>query len=144
MNLNDEQSSDLFNLLCGRMIGEGQYRKVFECHVLPGCVVKQDTRANFSNISEWELWTECEKSPLAKWLAPVLWLSPAGLWLIQKRTSPLTVRDLPARVPAIFADHKPENWGMLDGRPVCHDYGNHGAYRIARRSKALIRASWRS
>lgn len=142
MTLDGEQSTDLFRLLCGKLIGEGQYRKVFECHLFPDCVVKQDSRTNFSNISEWELWTEVEKTPLAKWLAPVMWLSPGGLWLIQKRTKPLGDAKPPKRIPSIFADDKAENWGLIDGRPVCHDYGNHAAYRLARRSWAMRKADW--
>ena len=143
MLLEAEQSADLFHLLCGKLIGEGCYRKVFSCNILPDCVVKQDTRANFSNISEYELWTELEKTSLAKWLAPVVWLSPGGLWLIQKRTQPIGALKLPTRIPSIFADDKAENWGVLNGRIVCHDYGNHSGYKIISNAWRQRPARWR-
>lgn len=145
MRLSDDSSSDLFHLICGPLIGEGQYRQVFEHALDKSRVVKHDSGANFSNISEWELWGEVEGTSLEKWLAPVYWLSPRGLWLIQARTDPIRESELPKRVPSIFADLKASNWGLFQGRPVCHDYGNHAAYRIAaKHGKAMKRADWRT
>lgn len=137
------ESDDLLNLLCGAKIGEGEYRTVFACHLDARWVVKHDSRKNFSNIAEWEMWTELEETPLGKWLAPVEWLSPAGFWLIQRRTEPLTKDRLPKRVPSIFSDTKLSNWGWLDGRPVCHDYGNHRGYRlIGKHGREMRSAEW--
>ena len=143
MKLDDEQSADLFRLLCGELIGEGQFRKVFACNIMPDCVVKIDTRSNWSNVGEMEMWDELRGSPLARWLAPVEWLSAGGIWLIQKRTQPIKAEQLPRRIPDIFADLKPENWGLLKGRPVCHDYGNHNAYTVAKRRARLRAVRWR-
>lgn len=42
-----------------------------------------------------------------------------------QRAEPVSARDLPRKVPAFFTDLKAENWGRIDGRFVCVDYGLH-------------------
>lgn len=141
--MNQDEADDLVNLLCGRKLGEGTYRTVFECAIDPTRVVKHDNGRNFSNINEWQVHSEFAGTPLEKWLAPVLWLSPRGLWLIQAKTLPIDISQMPDKIPAVFADTKVENWGLYQGRPVCHDYGNHNVYTLARKSGlALRRANW--
>jgi hypothetical protein len=136
-------TDDLINLLCGKQLGAGQYRTVFQCAIDPERVIKHDNGDNFSNINEWQIFSEFEGTPLEQWIAPVFWLSPRGLWLIQAKTTPIAAGQLPKKVPAIFADTKPDNWGMYKGRPVCHDYGNHNLYNLARRSALVLkRPDW--
>ena len=45
-------------------------------------------------------------------------------------------------MPSFFADLKRSNWGELDGRPVCHDYGvtQLGTYGLA--EAHLLEADW--
>lgn len=134
---------DLANLACGQVIGRGVYRTVFECRFNPAWVLKHDTQENHSNIFEHSMWSELQGTELEKWLAPIEWVSADGFWLVQHRTEPLRRADLPKRIPAIFCDLKLTNWGMLDGRPVCHDYGNSLLYSLARDHGAeLVKARW--
>lgn len=141
--MNQADTDDLINLLCGKQLGSGQYRTVFQCAIDPGRVVKHDNGNNFSNINEWQVYKEFEGTEVEQWLAPVFWLSPLGLWLIQAKTTPIPDGQLPDKIPAIFADTKAENWGIYQGRPVCHDYGNHNVYNLARRGAlTLKRADW--
>lgn len=134
---------DLVNLVCGAQIGRGAFRTVFECRLNPAWVVKHDTRHNHSNIFEYSMWRELEDTPLGKWLAPVEWLSNDGFWLIQRKTEPIRVSELPKKVPSIFCDLKGSNWGMLNGQPVCHDYGNSMLFSIARsHGGRLKKANW--
>lgn len=139
MQLSDDSSSDLFNLICGKEVGRGQYRTVFEHHFDKKLVVKHDSGENWSNVNEFQLWCEFRDTPLGKWLAPVEWLSPRGLWLIQARTTPIAIGKFPKKVPALFADLKPSNWGIYKGRPVCHDYGNHAIYTVGRQSASQLK-----
>ncbi len=141
--LSDVAADDLFNLVCGDVIGRGQYRTVYEHHLRTECVIKHDNRGNYSNVLEFTLWKEVEGTPLEKWFAPVYWLSPGGIWLVQAKTEPLRAGELPKRVPAIFADLKAANWGWLNGRPVCHDFGNSQTYNLALAAAGnLLRAEW--
>lgn len=132
MNLSEDSSSDLFGLLCGAEIGRGEYRSVYQHRMDDKLVVKHDTCENWSNVHEFTLYRELQDTPLGKWLAPAYWLSPRGIWLIQAKTTPIEIGNYPKRVPAIFADLKPSNWGMFEGRPVCHDYGNNRVYTLAK------------
>lgn len=141
--LTDIQSEDLLNFLCGEKLGAGQYRTVFAHQFDDGKVIKMDNMGNFSNVREYRLWEELRDTPLAKWLAPCYGLSGYGVWLLQARTEPLQRAQLPKKIPALFCDLKLSNWGMFEGRPVCHDYGNSLLYTIAEKHGAgLVRADW--
>lgn len=143
MILSEDSSSDLFGLICGKEIGRGQYRTVYQHQLEPDKVVKHDTCANWSNVHEWQLYCELQDLPLGKWLAPVYWLSPRGIWMIQAKTTPIEIGKFPKKVPAIFADLKPSNWGMFEGRPVCHDFGNSRVYTLAREAgKVMQPVTW--
>jgi hypothetical protein len=111
------------NLLLDDLIGVGTHRAVYSSSLLPDCVVKIETGPRFANIIEWEVWSRIQSTEFAKWFAPCVSISPNGLILIQKRTQP--AYDFPEKIPAFFSDIKGQNWGMLEGRLVCHDYGNN-------------------
>ncbi|MES2415106.1 MAG: hypothetical protein V4614_14970 [Pseudomonadota bacterium] len=130
--LQKDAPEDLFSLIAGTQLGWGQYRRVYEHQFDKKLVIKQDSGQNFSNINEWMVWLEFKDSPLGQWLAPVHFISPRGLWIVMGRTRPIPIGKFPKRIPALFADIKPENWGMYRGRPVCHDYGNHSVFSVAR------------
>lgn len=140
------ESDDLLNMICGDKIGEGQYRTVFACHVNKDWVVKKekDLNSHYSNIHEYDLYSAFMDTPLRVWFAPVHWLSPRGLWLIQSRTQSIPDKLLPKLVPSIFCDFKRDNWGMLNGRVVCHDYGNNCVDSLSKtHGKRLQKAAWR-
>lgn len=140
MRLSDDSASDLFHLVCGEELGNGAYRTVYAHCLDKTKVVKHDNGSNWSNINEFQIWSEYQDTPLADWLAPVHFISARGLWLIQARTTPIPIGKYPKKVPAIFADLRPANWGMYKGRPVCHDYGNHSVFTLAKKPGSVLQA----
>ena len=76
------------------------------------------------NVNEYETWQAVVHTEHSKWFAPVISMSKCGKLLIQKRTEPITIP--PEKIPAYMTDVKLSNWGMLNGKPVCHDYGSSG------------------
>lgn len=116
---------DLYDTFVGKRLGKGIDREVFVCKSDPTCVIKIETEArSFQNIMEWELWLSLvPDSPIYDWIAPCVSISPCGTILIQKRTEPINSKTFPEKIPTWAADVKLENWGLLDGKPVMHDYG---------------------
>lgn len=144
MNLGAISQLDLNRVFVGEQIASGTFRDVYECPLLPDCVVKiEDKAQSFHNIAEWEVWNLVKDTRWARWFAPCRTISSAGAVLIQARTQP--AKAFPKNIPNFFADLKLENFGLLDGRFVCHDYGynyllDHGlaAGKLVR-SKSRIR-----
>lgn len=113
--------------MAGPLLGEGTYRKVFEFKPDAKKVIKcAGVGAHIHNLIEHKIWHDVIRydKVLRKWFAPCYTVSELGLWLIQARTTPLSRRELPKRIPQIMTDTKPANWGWYEGRPVCHDYSN--------------------
>lgn len=143
VDVNKKTALDLVDLVCGPEIGRGVYRTVFECRLRHDLVIKHDNRGNHSNVLEYTMWQELADTPIGKWLAPVEWLSDDGIWLVQRKTELIRPSELPSKVPAIFCDLKLDNWGLLDGHPVCHDYGNSMLFSIAKGDGGrLVKANW--
>jgi len=117
---------DLINMLCGKELGSGISRTVFVCRLDPTWVVKIDSKnGRDQNNKEWMIWDEVNSKPkLRKWFAPCEYISNSGRILIQKRTEPVRLSDVPKKLPSFLMDQKLENYGMLDGQFVCHDYGS--------------------
>ena len=135
---------DAFNLLCGKLLGEGIHRKVFECKLRPDLVVKVEFETEyrpFSNVLEQCFWNDhADYKKVADWLAPCEYLSPDGRILLQRRARPLNDDDvLPDQVPVFLTDVKLDNFGMLDGRLVCVDY----ARTIPNPSLRTRKVAWR-
>jgi hypothetical protein len=118
-------SEELFQLCTGDLIGEGEYREVYEWQGSDtGEVIKFEQNARcFQNIMEWETWCHVMDKPIAKWFAPCISISPCGSILIMKRTEKLAEDLYPKKIPNFFTDTKFSNYGMLDNQFVCHDYG---------------------
>ncbi len=120
---------DFFNLVCGKLLGEGIHRKVFECRLRPDLVVKVEipqTFRFFANVHEMALYN---RAPYAaqRWLAKPDLLSPDGRVMFQERVMPISdVSELPAELPGFLTDIKVENFGWVrEGdtrRLVCVDY----------------------
>lgn len=123
---NEAEANDLWRLLTGKCLGEGCYRKVFEFRYDPSLVIKVEQEEGcFHNVREWDAWQTLEHAPKwRRWLAPCVAISPRGNFLLQRRTTPVAMKDMPRLVPAFFTDKKVGNWGRLNGRIVCHDYAN--------------------
>jgi hypothetical protein len=122
---------DLLTIACGKQLGSGVSRAVYEFN--DDCVVKVEYDATrqgslLQNAREMLVWREfSEYKVMKKWLAPCRYISRSGHWLIQEKTTPVTIDELrreAPRVPACFTDLKVANWGRLKGRIVCHDYGS--------------------
>jgi len=134
---------DAFNLLCGKLLGEGIHRKVFECKLRPDlvCKVEYDTNyRDFANVKEAQFyWDNEHYKPVASWLAPVRFLSPDGRILLQDRADAVgSEYKLPEKVPSFLTDLKRENFGILKGRLVCLDY----SMAINSPSARLKKAQW--
>lgn len=119
---------DTLLLFAGRQIGAGVYRRVFEVQTDPSLVLKvEEGGGDFSNQMEEAVWRAVRDTKFRRWFAPVVAISPWGVALLMRRTEPLTDRDCRriTHLPAFFTDIKRANFGMLNGRVVCHDYGLH-------------------
>lgn len=120
---------DLFNLVCGKLLGEGVHRKVFECRLREDLVVKVETPNTFrffANVHEMKLYNDAPYV-VQRWLAKPDMLSPDGRIMFQERVLPAAdVSELPETLPSFLTDIKPENFGWVrEGdtrRLVCVDY----------------------
>ena len=123
MLLVEQKLEEYKDVLLGKKIGFGAYRTVYECSLNKEYVVKIENDNNgFSNMREWKVWEEVEYTPFAKWFAPCIMISDNGLVLIQKKVT--AKEKLPNKIPYFFTDVKPENFGYIDGKFVCCDYGS--------------------
>ena len=112
----------------GKKLGEGIGRRVFESLLDNGqhsFVVKIEdcSPGRFQNVYEWQTWQHVKGTKWAKWFAPCEWISSCGSVMLQRRTTPAS--KFPERMPVFLTDFKRANYGMLDGRVVCHDYGTN-------------------
>ncbi|SOY56850.1 hypothetical protein [Cupriavidus taiwanensis] len=131
---------DAFNLLCGDRIGYGMSRSVFSSRLLPDCVVKvEEDAGRFQNIVEWETWQRVQGTDVEKWFAPCRWISPNGSVLVMARTTPAIA--YPEKMPVFLCDFKRTNYGLYDGRLVCHDYGTSLIFEHGM-TKRMRKADW--
>lgn len=131
----------MWKLLVKEKLGEGQYRSVYALEHMPDHVLKVEKHEGcFANVKEWDVWTDCREAPnWVEWLAPCLAISGKGRFLIQERTKPVVMEQLPKKIPAFLTDRKVGNWGRLkNGRIVCHDYG----MVISNLSLRMSNANW--
>lgn len=130
------------NLLLGTFLAEGGSRKVYTCALNPELVVKLAPFDPYSNRQESFIWNEAMWKPdVYKWLAPVVAISENGRILIQKRTTLLDHSKYPKKLPAFLADTKYANYGMLDGKFVCHDYNITRICDVGLSTK-LVKVEW--
>lgn len=116
---------DAFDLLCGKLLGEGSHRRVYECRIRPDLVVKVEYEEDFrffANVIENKFYYDAPED-VRKWLCPIEFMSPDGRVILQKKVQPiLDLALLPEKLPAFLSDIKVENLGWLDGNLVCVDY----------------------
>jgi hypothetical protein len=133
--------NDLIKMICGKCIGAGIHRQVYEHRYNEDLVIKiecADTKV-FANIREWVIWNELEFDPMRKFFAPCVDISENGLILIQKRTKPM--KKYPEKIPAFFTDTKIQNYGSYKGQFVCHDYAGNLLLQKGTTTK-LVKADW--
>lgn len=118
-------AKDFISMFLGKRLGNGVARKVYAHRLDPKLVIKiEEEGGNFQNPIEARVWEEVQYyKAMSKWLAPVVGVSPCGIILVQRRAEPIPKKDLPKFVPAFLRDIKQDNWGLIDGKPVCFDYG---------------------
>lgn len=157
--------SELEFLMLGNKIGEGVSRKVYvmndprgwgwslettvPAHLdglsdeagSPFVIKVEEPGGRFQNVQEWAVWTWVRGSPMAKWFAPCVAISPCGLYLIQHRVEPLRPKDRPKLLPEFLVDVHRHNLGLYDGRVVCCDYGT-GVAAIRTASRKMQRIKW--
>lgn len=116
----------------GARIGKGAFRRVYTLiHDEKSVLKVEDRGCSFCNVNEWKVWKAVVDTPIEHWFAPCSYIDAWGTCLIQARTVPFdseesfkqAVEAVGGRLPAFFDDIHFGNFGMLDGRLVCHDYG---------------------
>lgn len=137
-----ENERELFDFICGERLGYGAYRDVFVMKHKPDLVVKvaQDSRGRRENMVAYKMWQQIDMTPLEKWFAPIIDVSEMGLYLIQKRVEFMPHSQYPKKIPSLFTDVKYSNFGTLDGKFVCCDFG---AINLTKgMSTKLVNADW--
>lgn len=116
---------DIFDCILGKEIGRGMTRIVYEHRTDPTLVVKVEHEGGaFQNVREAELWFEIADTPFAKWFAPVVYVSASGSVIIQKKCERVQKSKYPKKIPGFLTDTKYGNYGLLNGKFVCFDYGS--------------------
>lgn len=111
-------------MIFGALIGKGASRLVFVYVQNPDLVIKVEHLEIGNNAREAQNFETLQRIGLASWAAPCWLIGPN---LLMRRTAPADPSiDYPAAVPSMFKDLKFNNWGLLDGRLVCHDYAHIG------------------
>jgi hypothetical protein len=139
-NQTEDLKDAALSLFIGECIGTGAYRHVYEIKGQDHAVLKIEHDQRFNNVMEWTVWESVRGTDNAKWFAPCLEISDSGRALIQARTEVFDedgFREAVTSVPAFFDDIHFGNWGMLDGRPVCHDYAFNYLLEYAAKSKRM-------
>lgn len=118
--------NDFIRTFAGPKIAEGVSRAVYELVGQPSLVLKVEfTEQTFQNVLEWQFWSSVQFTPWRALFAPCRRISPCGHILIQERTAPLPEGFVMPELPDFLSDQKIENFGVLDGKLVCHDYALH-------------------
>lgn len=140
-------SEEIIRMVCGKKIGEGATRLVYEHAMDATKVVKVEPDGHsWHNANEAQVWNTLRGTPLAKWLCPVFLFSPYGRVIVMGRCPPIQRQQVPRLIPA-FLNHdvKTENWGMWNDHPVCLDYGLSSIFDFLFRKGApgrLVKAKW--
>lgn len=137
---------DVLDFILGRNIGEGETRTVYDFRMDPTVVVKLERPKdgfNFNNTEEWNIWHNVAHHypQYKKFLAPCIRISNGGRLLLMKKTTPITKEKMPVKIPYFLSDVKRENWGVLDGRIVCHDYANSRLYADLKKN-VFVKHKW--
>ena len=132
---------DINIVLFGKRLDQGATREVFEWHMHEKkYVIKVEEGDTFHNIEEHKIWCCVEGTEYEKWFAPVFRITPGGHALIMRRTREARKGDpeFPKEIPDFFVDVRYRNWGILDGRWVCHDYAYHNIIKAGLQNVKMV------
>lgn len=131
-----------YKLLCGKKLGDGFNRNVYECNIMEDWVVKieRSDSDDFANVRERAFWREYEgDKTISKWLAPCGDISNDGRIMLQRKVQPLPKGYVvPRTLPEFLTDVKLSNFGLLDGKLVCVDYADVVIEPSVKRVKAYF------
>lgn len=136
---------EFIDFFCGRNLGEGQSRIVYDYNPDKKYVIKIDKSKWFNNIEEYELYTLLKKEhpKSAEFLAPVYQISQGGKIMLQRKTTPIKdFKHFPKKIPAFLSDVKIQNWGILNNKLVCHDYANNKIAEIGYKAPFIKPIFW--
>lgn len=137
---------DMFRGMVGKLIGRGASRAVYEWTPDPKLVVKIEIAATFQNVMEWEIYDYLRGEKAAEYFAEPVWIGSYGSVMLMKKTQPINDSQLPKLLPDWISDRKRENFGWLDGKVVCHDYGVNNIVRYVNKKikfRAVDFSEWR-
>ena len=138
-------AEELFNFLCGDMIGYGISRIVFEYAPDPkNFVVKIDLSKLNANVREFHVWESVEHfKEVAKWFAPITSMSKCGRIMVQRRVNkPESTKLYPTSIPAFLTDIKPDNFGFIGKQFVCFDYALNLLIEEGMNTKKMRKVIW--
>ena len=118
--------TEIEKLICDKWLGGGICRNVYEYRLNPKWVVKIALGDNGRkhNLIEDRIWEEIQNSDYAKWFAPVIEVSEAGLYLIMAKVEHGRKQDYPKIIPHFFTDCKYNNYGWIGKNFVSCDYAS--------------------
>jgi hypothetical protein len=120
------QLEELFDVFCGRKLGDGAGRTVYVNKQDETKVIKIELAEGwFQNVTEWQVWNELSHTKYAKWLAPCYSISNTGIVLIQARIDPLPREIKKIKFPNFITDTKVNHFGYINDQLTCCDYGSH-------------------
>lgn len=117
---------DLWDIFIGKKLGSGAFRDVYDLKFFHGDTdavlkVQREDRC-FDNILEYDFWWRASPE-LQKWLAPCIYISKNGKFLVQVKVTEISPKEMPAKVPACLGDVYYSNWGKTKkNKIVCCDY----------------------
>lgn len=121
---NPEIGEACLDILCGEYIGSGASRTVYQSNLFENWVIKIERDGINSNLLEYETWCVVKNTKFKKWFAPCAWISDNGKVLIMEKTEPLEKlsKKMIKTLPKFISDVKRDNFGLLNGKLVTHDY----------------------
>lgn len=142
MSTNTAIWREAFNLLCDKQVATGSARTVYNSELNQDWIIKIEDRAgSFQNVIEWQTWNRVNNTKWSRWFAPCYYISPCGAILIMARTTEPQLKDYPTMMPVYLSDLKYSNYGMFEGKLVCHDYGTNLLSEYGKTNK-MRKADW--
>lgn len=139
--MNDTQ---LRRALCGKVIGNGHSRQVYECKLGPQYVVKWEFSGNWDNVAEHLIWDYYKYAPwYRKWFAECFFISKSGRFVIMEKIElKNSKKEYPRSVPIFFTDISIQNFGYVGNQLKCCDYPSVIGRLTGLVGKKMRRANW--